>query len=1073
MSPAAAPNGSQAAISQQTLKEVRTKEAALGTSTVPHSVSSTTVIVTSTVDSPLATDATTCEDQETTPSCSLRAAVQLANNLGTPVTIDLPPDVFKLTDTTLGSLVVDNPGGTTILGSGTSQTTIEVPSGDDYGVIQLTSSAAGGSTLWLSDLTLSGGEATDGGGLQMVEPDDSAVLNSVEVSHNSASSYGGGIACGTAGYGGSLWLNNSTVSGNTADDGGGIYSDWCNMHFDKLSLESNSVSEEGGGLWEEDGNVTFTGGQVAQNTAEEGGGIYNEYGLNQLNDLTIENNAATDGSGGGDYEYWSQAAITGGSITGNTAEGSDNGGGGLAILYGANVTLDDVAVTSNTTSSHSYEYSGGGIYAYEGDERDEPGLQLTIEDGSSVSGNTGGGIGSYGYYGGGEIDISDSTVSNNTSTIDSCGAAICNVVEYGGLDYSLANDTIESNSETGGDTEGYPAGAVVMWAYYGAADMEMSDTTVADNTSSSEEGTGGIVMYAEYYADATAKISGSTIDDNSATGEYATGGILADSEEYSNSTLNISDSTLSGNTAPYGGEGGAVCGYDEAEYSPVELNLNNDEITDNSVGSNIADHEGEGGGIYLDDYATLNLTNSTVSDNTAVGNSSDGGSGAGIFDQSYQVARLVSDTITGNSATANESEGGGMYSYDDYGGDLISNTTIADNSAEYGAGYYGDETADLALVDSTVSDNTAGGVNALPGYGGGLALDDVALDSINSTIADNRANPGGVAGYGGGIYAYEDAAATLSYTTISGNVAADGAGYYGYGSTEASSSGALSSSIISGNTTTSGGSTAADCAYYGTGQDLNSIGGNVIGQTGCVTSVMPSDVVSSSPGLAALALNGGTTKTMALESTSPAVGLSSGPCPATDQRGQARPGINCDSGAYQRGTANISAISPATGLVGTKVTIHGSNFDFATKVTFGSKSASFVVDSPTEITATVPAGPTGAVAVAVYTYDGSGTTKTFTYPSPGVISAISPPKGTAGTKVTIHGSGFSYATKVTFGSKSASFTKTSNTLITATAPSGLTGAVTVTVTTPAGHGKTATFTYNSASKKKKAKKTRR
>ena len=61
----------------------------------------------------------------------------------------------------------------------------------------------------------------------------------------------------------------------------------------------------------------------------------------------------------------------------------------------------------------------------------------------------------------------------------------------------------------------------------------------------------------------------------------------------------------------------------------------------------------------------------------------------------------------------------------------------------------------------------------------------------------------------------------------------------------------------------------------------------------------------------------------------------------------------------------ISSFSPASGAVGTGVTITGTNLNFTTNVTFNGASASFTINSATNLTATVPAGATsGHIGVA-------------------------------------------------------------------------------------------------------------
>ena len=168
----------------------------------------------------------------------------------------------------------------------------------------------------------------------------------------------------------------------------------------------------------------------------------------------------------------------------------------------------------------------------------------------------------------------------------------------------------------------------------------------------------------------------------------------------------------------------------------------------------------------------------------------------------------------------------------------------------------------------------------------------------------------------------------------------------------------------------------------------------------------------------------------------------------------------------------VGSISPSTGSTtgGTSVVITGTNLTGAGAVKFGASNASsFTVNSPTQITATSPAG-TGTVDITVTT--GGGTSATsgadqFTYVAAPVVTSISPTSGpsTGGTTVIITGSNFGGATAVTFGATAATgFTVNSATQITATAPAG-SGTVDVRVTTPNGTSATSgadQFTYLAA-----------
>ena len=165
----------------------------------------------------------------------------------------------------------------------------------------------------------------------------------------------------------------------------------------------------------------------------------------------------------------------------------------------------------------------------------------------------------------------------------------------------------------------------------------------------------------------------------------------------------------------------------------------------------------------------------------------------------------------------------------------------------------------------------------------------------------------------------------------------------------------------------------------------------------------------------------------------------------------------------------VTGINPSSGpeIAGTLVTITGTGFNGATAVDFGTIPATDVtVVSATSITADSPAG-TGAVDVTVTTVGGTSATSAadqFTYVAAPAVTALSPSSGpeSAGTLVTITGTGFNGATAVDFGTKPATdVTVVSDTSITADSPAG-TGVVDVTVTTVGGTSATAAadqFTY--------------
>ena len=151
----------------------------------------------------------------------------------------------------------------------------------------------------------------------------------------------------------------------------------------------------------------------------------------------------------------------------------------------------------------------------------------------------------------------------------------------------------------------------------------------------------------------------------------------------------------------------------------------------------------------------------------------------------------------------------------------------------------------------------------------------------------------------------------------------------------------------------------------------------------------------------------------------------------------------------------ITSFTPTSGPAGTPVTVTGAGFTGATSVTFGGASASYVVDSNTQISATVPAAATTG-PIAVTTPNGTGTSAAiFTVPPPPpTVTSFTPTSGSAGTLVTVTGSAFTGATSVTFGGASASYVVDSNTQISATVPAAATTGP-IAVTTLGGTGTSA------------------
>ncbi|HEV7608566.1 MAG TPA: cellulase family glycosylhydrolase [Steroidobacteraceae bacterium] len=152
-------------------------------------------------------------------------------------------------------------------------------------------------------------------------------------------------------------------------------------------------------------------------------------------------------------------------------------------------------------------------------------------------------------------------------------------------------------------------------------------------------------------------------------------------------------------------------------------------------------------------------------------------------------------------------------------------------------------------------------------------------------------------------------------------------------------------------------------------------------------------------------------------------------------------------------TPAISGVNPASGAVGSSVTLSGSNFGTSqgtSSVRFGTTVATVTSWSAAQIVATVPNVASGAQSVTVTVNGISSNAGTFTVATQQqapAITSLNPTSGTVGSTVTINGSNFGASqstSTVRFGSTNATVTSWSNTQVSATVP-GVSGTVAVTL----------------------------
>lgn len=466
--------------------------AAFGSAAAANAASAATFTVNDPADAPLSNPTgTACESTEG-GSCTLRAAVQAADNAGGSSTIDLGAQTYKLTipaesgkteDAAVGDLDVNEGVDLTIVGQGPTATTIDADHVDRAFAVHESAS-----------LSISGATIENGS-----QPDSSPSDYSIEAG------YGGAFY-----NAGSLAIENCALEGNSATDGGGaVYTtaEAAGTSITNSTVDHNAADDAGGALYVEGGTLTLQGDQVVGNDGDdEGGALYVEERGKEapvtISSSTISDNLADSDGGAADIEYARSLTISDSALSNNSAGYDDDGG---AIYVYESGTLRVSGSTFEDDSAGGYDEEGGAIYD------DYTDLSMS---GSRFVGNTSGYAGAiyvdgtsasavesittstfagnhaeY-YYGGaiyvsyGDLELTRSTLADN-SAYD--GGALYYESEDG---MQLSNDTFDGNTAVEG-------GALYLDEEARTGSIELVNDTIARNTAYD----GGGIAYA-YYANA-------------------------------------------------------------------------------------------------------------------------------------------------------------------------------------------------------------------------------------------------------------------------------------------------------------------------------------------------------------------------------------------------------------------------------------------------------------------------------------------------------------------------------------------------------------------------------------------
>jgi len=519
--------------------------------------------------------------------CTLRAAIEAANASAGDATITLP-DANSVPNSPSGSHIyalVNSNGpldfsdsGHTITLNGAGETLAIIQMQNEGPVTNRVIMVEAGTTAGIFGVGVEGGDVTGNGG---------GILND-----------------------GTLDLSNSSVTGDTATTGGGIYAFSGAATLTNDTVDHNTTSGSGGAIYLRSGTNAISGGSADFNTSGgAGGGIYVEDVTSPTDSATFTNldisdNTAT-GTGGGLYVQndndgsSNPVTLTNTTINDNTASAE---GGGLYLQndgsVGGTFTMTGGSVSSNTSGD-----SGGGIY----DQNDGTSNTATF-NGVAVNSNSSptdaGGV----YV---QNDGTQTTTTFTGGSIDDNSASYTTTSGLGGGVYVQNDGDPSTATFTGGSISGnsaYEGGGV----YLQAGDVaNFTQETVAGNDVS--EAGGGFALDTSQAS--TTSITSSTVSGNRVGGERGVSAILGDGGgilSFSCNAIALTNDTITGNTAV---NGGGYFGTSCAESPTVSTAFEFDTISGNTA----TDGETGAGNIERIDDSTLTMADSIVANGSASG----------------------------------------------------------------------------------------------------------------------------------------------------------------------------------------------------------------------------------------------------------------------------------------------------------------------------------------------------------------------------------------------------------------------------------------------------------------------
>lgn len=429
-----------------------------------------------------------------------------------------------------------------------------------------------------------------------------------------------------------LVLKNSIVQNNTNNvpflSTSGIDVIDTNVRIENSVITQNTGRNHAG-FAQRGGNLELLESQIVDNSNSGGtAGVFIDGGQITIHDSSVSRNMSSTFSGFQAGEVLAGISIERSSFDANMANSVS--GMELNIYNTSNVNISDTTVSSNSGGSRS------GLGVFYGDETDAT-FTVTL-DNVTASSNTATGNAGISINGDATINMTGGAIANNNSGTVS-GLNATGYDYYGFTVKGVVKNVTISGNVGRGDT---PAQFAGLRAY--EADLQLENVTVSN-------GSGRDSSAFHISNGSSLNVISSKVTNNTSWGSTIT---LNDA----GSKATFTDTLIADNT---GGTGaGTSAGALQA------TNIDELSVVNTTFARNVT--PGAGGAINLKDVSTFNLSNSTLSGNSAA-------NGGGLYLDAVNQIAITNVTVNGNSAST---AGASLSLIGSFSSIKINNTVFAD-----------------------------------------------------------------------------------------------------------------------------------------------------------------------------------------------------------------------------------------------------------------------------------------------------------------------------------------------------------------------------------------------------------